>query len=76
VWHVEQNVLGEAQKVWKVSTGDDQENTANNEARSNFMDRWIKVVYAKSEDEFEEKYSKRHEFAQPWTSKVTHLGNT
>jgi len=98
VWHVEQNVLGEAQKVWKVSGGDDQGNTANSEARSNFMDRWTGVVYAKSEDEFEEKYSKlkqdyanqpalmvyldnhkypkRREFAQPWTSKVTHLGNT
>jgi hypothetical protein len=47
-WHVNNNVLVEAQKVWKV-TGSPEEIEANKELRDEFMARWRKVNWAKTE---------------------------
>jgi hypothetical protein len=55
VWHVNQNVLTHAQKVWAVR-GSLEEKLANGKLREAFMKKWRNVIYAKTPEKFDENW--------------------
>jgi hypothetical protein len=56
IWHINKNVLTQAQKVWRDADGTTKdEKEAIKEKRKQFMARWDQVVYAKIEQEFNNK---------------------
>ena len=50
------NVLTKAQETWRVNGLNEEEKKKNEELRDTFMERWIKVTYAKTKEAFKEAY--------------------
>lgn len=57
VWHINRNVQTKAQLEWRTADGKKkEERQAMADKRSEFMTRWARIVYSKTEAEFESKW--------------------
>jgi len=57
VWHINKNVQTKAQLEWRnADAKTKEEKQAMSDKRSEFMGRWVQIVYSKTEAEFESKW--------------------